>query len=740
MPPKPRSNTSITKRKREPSPVKTATPRAYTRAPDVELCTEPSVPDTATVDCLDVSAPDTAGGKAVTSRCGDSSVRNEFLQDHQLPKDTHTARAMRSFGPQTNWSNSLAAYLQKKKWREKEKSLKAQNERLRLTVDRYKKELDRLKDECHVSKFLQVVEDSKLPSTKAKLILGQVINYKAKKPTWSETKAYEHIRTEKLLALPCRATLQKYLGNSVGEVGFSDLVKARLSTELECLTSSQSKHCSLVVDEMRIRQKLQCNKQRDAFLGDVDLGADLNHLLPTSEKSQLANSLLCFLLCGQRGRFKIPVGYFFTKGCSGELLAKAIKLIIKKTEEVGYRILRLVTDNHKINVVEMEILSQGQLQTQISHPTDASRQLFLAFDQSHIIKNVRSQFLSKEIGGNKEISSVYLKDLYKMQQGSTVKPVRFLTRKHIFPTNIEKMGVRTTVQVLSPPVTAALRYMKDQAGHTCHLKFANVGPTVEFMSNMYRWFVLMDVSNCQQHIHQNNPDAKEFYDPEDVRLHWLELIFLEYVEDLKEASSQENLLSKETYHALVFTTVSNIQCIRFLLNECNFQFVLTRKFSSDPIEFFFGFLRRTAGCNDIMDVRSALCGVEKMLKTGIVAASQKSNPTEVTVHICLEVAVCKLPDRTLALVGVIWKVAAAGDIICRTSTASWQRFASGGAPMSRGTEDHRDSSYLHGASVTTESGTRLQPGSWWPHFLTLSKRNMRRKAQLSLMPGGASLF
>uniref|UniRef100_L7LXG9 Transposable element n=1 Tax=Rhipicephalus pulchellus TaxID=72859 RepID=L7LXG9_RHIPC len=187
------------------------------------------------------------------------------------------------------------------------------------------------------------------------------------------------------------------------------------------------------------------------------------------------------------------------------------------------------------------------------------------------------------------------------------------------------MGVRTAVQVLSTPVTAALRYMKDQAGHTCDLKFANVGPTVEFMSNMYRWFVLMDVSNCQQHIHQNNPDTKEFADPEDGRLHWLELIFLEYVENLKEASSQENFLSKETYHALVFTTVSNVQCIRFLLNECNFQFVLTRKFSSDPIESFFGFLRRTAGCNDIMDVRSALCGVEKMLKTGIVAASQKSN-------------------------------------------------------------------------------------------------------------------
>ncbi|KAH6945811.1 hypothetical protein HPB50_010061 [Hyalomma asiaticum] len=89
----------------------------------------------------------------------------------------------------------------------------------------------------------------------------------------------------------------------------------------------------------------------------------------------------------------------------------------------------------------------------------------------------------------------------------------------------------------------------------------------------------MDVSNCQQHIHQNNPDTKEFYDPEDSRLHWLELVFLEYIEDLKATSAPQNFLTKETHHALVFTTVSNVQCIRFLLHR-GFKFVLTRKFSS----------------------------------------------------------------------------------------------------------------------------------------------------------------
>lgn len=64
-------------------------------------------------------------------------------------------------------------------------------------------------------------------------------------------------------------------------------------------------------------------------------------------------------------------------------------------------------------------------------------------------------------------------------------------------------------------------------------------------------------------------------------------------------------------------------CNRFLLKETKFVFVVTRKFSRDPIEALFGFLRRTAGCNDAMDM-SMICGIEKMMKMGIVSASMQS--------------------------------------------------------------------------------------------------------------------
>ncbi|KAL1477038.1 hypothetical protein MTO96_036079 [Rhipicephalus appendiculatus] len=53
----------------------------------------------------------------------------------------------------------------------------------------------------------------------------------------------------------------------------------------------------------------------------------------------------------------------------------------------------------------MDILCGGKATIQASHPADLSKQIFLSFDQSHIIKNVRSQFLAKDIGKEKQITS-----------------------------------------------------------------------------------------------------------------------------------------------------------------------------------------------------------------------------------------------------------------------------------------------------------------------------------------------
>lgn len=177
-----------------------------------------------------------------------------------------------------------------------------------------------------------------------------------------------------------------------------------------------------------------------------------------------------------------------------------------------------------------------------------------------------------------------------------------------------------------------MKLLQEQAGHTSDITFADAGPTIEFMDTVHRWFVLMDVSNCVQHIHKNMPDCKQYESASDERLVWLMSSFLEYLEDLKRDCQPKQFLTKETYHALMLTTKSNVECTRYLLDVVSFKFVLTRKFSSDPIESFFGWIRRSAGSNDQTDVRSVLSGVEKALKTGIISASKTSNVVDSSSH------------------------------------------------------------------------------------------------------------
>lgn len=83
------------------------------------------------------------------------------------------------------------------------------------------------------------------------------------------------------------------------------------------------------------KKKLEYLRQRDAFVGDVDISAELGHLVPAGNQD-LANSLLCFLLCGLAARFKIPVAYFFTKCCTGDQLANTIVHVIQKSKKLVF--------------------------------------------------------------------------------------------------------------------------------------------------------------------------------------------------------------------------------------------------------------------------------------------------------------------------------------------------------------------------------------------------------------------
>ncbi|CAH1382837.1 unnamed protein product, partial [Tenebrio molitor] len=101
-----------------------------------------------------------------------------------------------------------------------------------------------------------------------------------------------------------------------------------------------------------------------------------------------------------------------------------------------------------------------------------------------------------------------------IQEKLIIKPVRYLTKKHIYPSNLEKMKVRLAVQIFSPPVTAALRYIAHHGGEE-FAYFKDCSATVKYMENMYKFFQIHDVSNKTQHINQRDVNTAPYTNIED---------------------------------------------------------------------------------------------------------------------------------------------------------------------------------------------------------------------------------
>lgn len=191
------------------------------------------------------------------------------------------------------------------------------------------------------------------------------------------------------------------------------------------------------------------------------------------------------------------------------------------------------------------------------------------------------------------------------------------------------MNVLTAVQVFSPAVTATVEFMKNNnARINTNVDFSEAGPSVHFMKCIYKFFTVHDVSDRTQHMRQCNPNSMQFYSVADERLQWLQEYFVGYITRIQAESKRAKLkgLTKETTEALLFTVNSTVHCIIHLLKN-GFFYVLTRRFSGDPVEALFSTVRMGGGSNDVTDARTAAYAIKRILKSGLMIPSKAANVT-----------------------------------------------------------------------------------------------------------------
>jgi len=370
--------------------------------------------------------------------------------------------------------------------------------RLKLKIKNLKTKLEQ-KNESESSrheKLKNVEKHASNGSLKASLLLEQIDVYGKTCPRWSEAcirkciiwrfkspRGYEMARQANLFTLPCRRTLQKYIGPSKLEFGFTLLIKERLELEISTINEFD-RYTSLVFDEMSIKPTLRYVKQVDKVIGRAHLGK-----LSSQGDRKLANRVLCFVLKGLSSRIKIPVAYYLTKELDAVQLASTIQEVLRSVEEIGFKVTRLVSDNLTVNVKAFGIICGGVVKSEIVHPCDENRPLFISYDPCHILKNARNLLLDPKrqmFLKKKAVSGKFIRELYERQKNLTIKPVRFLTRKVVYPTRFEKMSVGRAGRIFSTEVISALQLNRINK----ESNFMESESTIEFLQNFRQWFAV----------------------------------------------------------------------------------------------------------------------------------------------------------------------------------------------------------------------------------------------------------
>lgn len=76
--------------------------------------------------------------------------------------------------------------------------------------------------------------------------------------------------------------------------------------------------------------------------------------------------------------------------------------------------------------------------------------LFLSFDPNHLMKNLHTNFLEREMLDEGQLiqGDLYVNKLFDTQTQLLAKPVRFLTQARVEPNKLEKIKIGRAMQIL----------------------------------------------------------------------------------------------------------------------------------------------------------------------------------------------------------------------------------------------------------------------------------------------------
>ncbi|KAH6929222.1 hypothetical protein HPB50_025016 [Hyalomma asiaticum] len=395
-------------------------------------------------------------------------------------------------------------------------------------------------------------------------------------------KLYEYIRRQKILVLPSRTTIRKYLSNYMGSFGFNENMLQTLRKKTSAMDTFKCQG-GLIVDEMSLSEHLSVDTA-GKITGFVDLGP----YTPKDQTRLLSNHGLVVMFVPLVGNWTQILGVFATHtNIKGDILAKIILDATVLAERAGLFVNYVTCDaaswNRKMWRMMGVKATRKEIVAKRVHPSDNKRYLHFLSDFPHLVKNLRNRLLQTAFDTpDGKVSLEPLKEALKLDSNNlTLKAMPRLTTVHLEPNNFEKMRTSFAFQLFSADTLRGLQLYKPQLERRC----GDTAATQKFFRMMKSLIAAMTSRFPAEALKPNSSAVHELMN------------FLDYLNKWEDHAEKGKFLSDSTAEGLRVTITSTLALLNYLHSELGFSYVMTSRLSQDKLESTFGIVRQSSGCN-----------------------------------------------------------------------------------------------------------------------------------------------
>lgn len=306
------------------------------------------------------------------------------------------------------------------------------------------------------SKSIDIINSLNFLSIESKIFVKmQILRKRNSRKSWTREEqnfalsvfykspsAYKFLRNSKNMNLPSLSTIRRWVGNSKCKPGFSPGIFKQLKNKANVL-SEQERYCTLIFDEMKIKNYLEYSKFLDIIEGFEDLG-------PLGRSNKLAGQAMVFIIRGLYSSWKMPIAYFLPSTSVNHTdLSNLLLTAINKLIDCRFLVVAMICDQGKNNLTALTKdlkMSKDKPYIEVQR-----RKVYSIFDVPHLYKNFRNNFKSNNfVFEGKETSFKAIKDVYEIDKNScTSRTLLKITDNHINPEPFQLMSCKLAMQLFS---------------------------------------------------------------------------------------------------------------------------------------------------------------------------------------------------------------------------------------------------------------------------------------------------